>query len=148
MPLKIVFLRPQNWSRLKPYYSSTITAVKVQINCNLSGIDRAIRVRCGYGFETCDANIPRSVKSTNLAKHRASFFLAILPVGSQELVLKVPKRGQFHAAIRMTRKCCDSYAQVSRAAKQGGFKRGGFPIWTCPSFFCPFLSFLGLSRFF
>ena len=33
----------------------------------------------------------------------------------------------------------------------GGFKRGGFPIWTCPSFFllfCPFLSFLGLSRFF
>ena len=25
---------------------------------------------------------------------------------------------------------------------------GGFPIWTCPSLFCPFLSFLGLSRFF
>ena len=37
---------------------------------------------------------------------------------------------------------------MSRAAKRGGFKRGGFPIWTCPSFFCPFLSFLGLSRFF
>ena len=36
----------------------------------------------------------------------------------------------------------------SRAAKQGCFKRGGFPIWTCPSFFCPFLSFLELSRFF
>ena len=39
----------------------------------------------------------------------------------------------------------------SRAAKRGCFKRGGFPIWTCPSFFvlfCPFLSFLGLSRFF
>ena len=29
MPLNTVFLRPQNWSRLKPYYSSTITAVKV-----------------------------------------------------------------------------------------------------------------------
>ena len=29
MPLKIVLLRPQNWSRLKPYYSSIITAVKV-----------------------------------------------------------------------------------------------------------------------
>ena len=28
MPLKIVFLRPQNWSQLKPYYYSTITAVK------------------------------------------------------------------------------------------------------------------------
>ena len=29
MPLNIVFLRPQNWSRLKPYYYSTTTAVKV-----------------------------------------------------------------------------------------------------------------------
>ena len=28
MPLDIVFRRPQNWSRLKPYYESTITAVK------------------------------------------------------------------------------------------------------------------------
>ena len=37
----------------------------------------------------------------------------------------------------------------SRAAKRGGgFKRGGFPIWTCPSFFLPFCPFLGLSRFF
>ena len=34
---------------------------------------------------------------------------------------------------------------ASRAAKQGAFKRGGFPIWTCPSFFFSFLSFLGLS---
>ena len=38
-------------------------------------------------------------------------------------------------------------SQSSRAAKRGGFKRGGFPIWTCPSLFCPFSSFLGLSRF-
>ena len=28
MPLNIVFLRPQNWSQLKPYYYSTIAAVK------------------------------------------------------------------------------------------------------------------------
>ena len=41
----------------------------------------------------------------------------------------------------------------SRAAKRGCFKRGGFPIWTCPSFFvlfCPFWDFpdfLGFSRF-
>ena len=28
-----------------------------------------------------------------------------------------------------------------RAAKRGCFKRGGFPIWTCPSFFVLFLSF-------
>ena len=27
MPLNIVFLRPQIWSRLKPYYESTITSV-------------------------------------------------------------------------------------------------------------------------
>ena len=41
--------------------------------------------------------------------------------------------------------------RMSRAAKRGCFKRGGFPIWTCLSFFvlfCPFLSFSGLSRFF
>ena len=41
----------------------------------------------------------------------------------------------------------------SRAAKGGVFKRGGFPIWTCPSFFvlfCPFSDFpdfSGISRF-
>ena len=36
------------------------------------------------------------------------------------------------------------------AKKRGGFKQGGggFPIWTCPSFFCPFLSFLVLLGIF
>ena len=33
----------------------------------------------------------------------------------------------------------------SRATKRGDFKRGGFPIWTCPSFFVLFCPF---SRFF
>ena len=36
---------------------------------------------------------------------------------------------------------------LSRAAKRGCFKRGGFPIWTCPSFFvlfCPFGTFPGI----
>ena len=33
-------------------------------------------------------------------------------------------------------------------AKRGGPKQGGFPIWTCPSFFVLFCPFLGLSRFF
>ena len=36
--------------------------------------------------------------------------------------------------------------RFSRAAKRGCFKRGGFPIWTCPSFFvlfCPFGDFPG-----
>ena len=38
-------------------------------------------------------------------------------------------------------------AQLSRATKRGCFKRGGFPIWTCPSFFvlfCPFGTFPGI----
>ena len=36
MFLKIVFLRPQNWSRLRPYYKSTIAAVKAYFHrlCN------------------------------------------------------------------------------------------------------------------
>ena len=40
---------------------------------------------------------------------------------------------------------------TSRAAKRGGFKRGGFPIWTCPSFFvlfCPFSDFPDFSGIF
>ena len=38
-------------------------------------------------------------------------------------------------------------SRISRAAKRGCFKRGGFPIWTCPSFFvlfCPFGTFPGI----
>ena len=41
--------------------------------------------------------------------------------------------------------------QTSRADKGGGFKRGGFPIWTCPSFFvlfCPFWDFPDFSGIF
>ena len=43
---------------------------------------------------------------------------------------------------------CESVRANSKAAKRGGFKRGGFPIWTCPSFFVLFCPFLGLSQFF
>ena len=35
---------------------------------------RAIRLRFGYGFESCDANSPRNVKNTNPAKQRPRFF--------------------------------------------------------------------------
>ena len=38
-------------------------------------------------------------------------FPHFLPVCSQTSVLKVPKRGKFHAAIRVTPKRCDSCAQ-------------------------------------
>ena len=72
---------------------------------NLVALYRAMRLRFGYGFElgSCDANGPRNVKNTNIAKHRPIFLPPLLLVGSRELVLKVHKRGQFHAAIRMTR---------------------------------------------
>ena len=38
-------------------------------------------------------------------------------------------------------------SNYSRAAKRGGFKRGGFPIWTCPSFFVPFCRFWDFPDF-
>ena len=55
-----------------------------------------------------------------------------------------------------TIKKCQTYFSTffvhwSRAAKRGGFKRGGFPIWTCPSFsvlFCPFSDFPDFSGIF
>ena len=42
--------------------------------CFLVALYRAMRLRFGYGFESCDANGPRNVKNTNLATHRAVFF--------------------------------------------------------------------------
>ena len=41
---------------------------------SLVALHRAMRLRFGYGFELCDANGLRDVKSTNLAKHRPVFF--------------------------------------------------------------------------
>ena len=61
-----------------------------------------VRLRFGYGLESCDANGPRNVKNTYLAKHRPVFRPPLLLVGTKELVLKVSKRVQFHAAIRVT----------------------------------------------
>ena len=84
---------------------------------NLVALYRAMRLRCGYGFESCDANGPRNVKNTNIAKHRPIFLPPVLLVGSKELVLKVPKRGHFHVAIRVTRKRCDSCAQVAQGTR-------------------------------
>ena len=46
----------------------------------------------------------------------------------------------------MARTCRGDQAWNIQGPLKGGVsKRGGFPIWTCPSFFV-FLSFLGLSR--
>ena len=54
----------------------------------------------------------------NPCKTEARVFPPLLLVGSQESVLKVPKRGQFHAAIRVKPKCCDSCAQGPRCARE------------------------------
>ena len=40
----------------------------------LVALYRAMRLRFEYGFESCDANGPRNVKSTNIAKHRPFYF--------------------------------------------------------------------------
>ena len=78
------------------------------------------------GIVSCDAaaiririRIVRCQRPAKRQKHKhcetqARFiFPPLLLVGSKELVLKVPKRGQFHVAIRVTRKRCDSCAQVA-----------------------------------
>ena len=53
-------------------------------------------------------------------------------------------KSRFYSALKSLRFC-------SRVAKRGGFKRGGFPIWACPSFFvlfCPFWDFPDFSGIF
>ena len=62
-------------------------------------------------------------KAQSPTKQRA-FFHPLLPVGNQESVLKVPKGGQFHAAIRVTTRRCDLCAQGAlgrRTASQRNF---------------------------
>ena len=81
---------------------------------HLVALYRAMRVRFGYGFESCDANGPRNVKNTNVAKHRPIVLPPLLLVGSKASVLKVPKRGQFHAAIRVTSQVALGRRTVSR----------------------------------
>ena len=63
-------------------------------HCKLSGIvscdSVAIRLRFGYGFESRDANGPRNVKNTNLAKHRPVFpphFSLLIVLGTPRPVL-------------------------------------------------------------
>ena len=104
---------PRNFSEVAFMWKSPDAA---HFGATLVALYRAMRLRFGYGFESCDANGPRNVKNTNIAKHRP-IFPPLLLVGSKELVLKVPKRGQFHAAIRVTRKRCDSCAQVAQGTR-------------------------------
>ena len=57
----------------------------------------------------------------------------------------------FHMFGSLLGGCGLQKKHLSRAAKRGGFKRGRFPIWTCPSFFvlfCPFWDFPDFSGIF
>ena len=69
--------------------------------------------------------------------HRA---LDVCPCCRKLLLQQIVSTG--HSQVR----CCRARNDylISRAAKRGCFKRGRFPIWTCPSFFvlfCPFWDF-------
>ena len=64
---------------------------------------RMMRLRFGYGFESCDANGPQNVKNLRpCEKELKPVFSTLLPVGSQKIGSNAYKRGQFHAAIRAT----------------------------------------------
>ena len=90
-----------------------------------------------------------SFGSLNVQRLRILFLMLRWFVFLSRLVLRViascgtPEtetiwRGLHHSGIEsaiLSRKPDDSEACKSRAAKRVGFKRGCFPIWTCPSFF-------------
>ena len=66
------------------------------VSCNSAAIRVQIRiVRCER---------PAKRQKHKPCETKARFFSPLLLVGSQESVSKVPKRGQFHAAIRVTTK--------------------------------------------
>ena len=69
----------------------------------LVALYRAMRLRCGYGFESCDANGPRNVKNTNIAKHRLILLPPLLLVGRKELVLNPKFWGEVQGRKRSTK---------------------------------------------
>ena len=69
---------------------------------SLVALYRAIRLRFGYGFESCDPRTARETSKIKTRRNKGPLFPPLLPVGGQESVLKVPKRVPFHAAVRVT----------------------------------------------
>ena len=82
-------------------FKGVFDALHCTFRVALVALYRAMRLRFGNGFESYDANGLRNVKNSDLAKHRPVFLPPLLLVDSKELILKVPKRRQFHAAIRV-----------------------------------------------
>ena len=98
---RIVILPGPRWGHESKFPSGFVRALAGSLTGSLVALYRAMRLRFGYGFESRDANGPRNVKNTYLAKHRPVSLPPLLLIGSKELVLKAPKRGQFDA-IRVT----------------------------------------------
>ena len=65
-------------SSLRPCSEFDVFILSLYLSLSLStlvALYRAMRLRFGYRFESCDANGPQNVKNTNLAKHRVRFIL-------------------------------------------------------------------------
>ena len=79
------------------------------VSCDAAAVRIRIRiVRC---------QLPAKRQKHKHCETQTHFLPPLLLVGSKELVLKVPKRGQFHTAIRVTRKRSDSCAQVAQGTR-------------------------------
>ena len=102
-----------------------VQAINLQELCLPSLAITVLDLKGISGIVSCDAaaiririRIVRCQRPAKRQKHKhgetqPQSLPPLLLVGSQELVLKVSKQGQFHAAIRVTRKRCDSCAQVA-----------------------------------
>ena len=80
-------------------------------NGELSGIVScdSVAIRMRIRIVRCER--PAKCQKTKTLRNKAPFIFPLLLVGSQESVLKVPKRGQFQAVIRVTTNRCNSCAQ-------------------------------------
>ena len=89
------------------------------------------------------AVVPFFVPSFQFLASRNTGFCALVPFLVLSKNIRQNKLFGNHLVLRPPEK-----DEQSRAAKRGRFQTGGFPDLDLSFLFCPFLSFLGLSRFF